>query len=135
MYAKLLFGAVVLALGSQLTSCGRSEVSFSADVQPILNDRCLECHRGAGEGEGAIASNFSVVDYESVMRGTTFGPVVVPGSSISSSLYMVVAGKTAPEIRMPPHHSEALAEGRGESLSAEELQILAAWIDQGAKDN
>jgi hypothetical protein len=133
MSAKLLFSITFVALCSQLASCGRSEISFAADIQPILKERCLECHNGAGEG--TTVSDFSVVDYASIMKGTRFGPVVVPGSSISSSLYRVVAGKTAPEIRMPPHHSEALAEGRGESLSADELEKLAAWIDQGAKDN
>lgn len=133
MQAKLLFSVVLVALCTQVASCGRSEVSFAANVQPILNERCLECHNNGGEG--AAASDYSVVDYASVMKGTRFGPVVVPGSSISSSLYLVVAGKTAPEIRMPPHHSESYAEGRGESLSADELETLATWIDQGAKDN
>lgn len=133
MQARLLFGVVLVALSSQLAGCGRSEVSFAADVQPILTASCLECHNSTGEG--ATASSFSVVDYDSVMKGTSFGAVVVPGSSISSSLYLVIAGKTAPEIRMPPHHSEALAEGRGESLNVDDLETIAAWIDQGAKDN
>jgi hypothetical protein len=100
---------------------------------PILQASCLECHNNTGEG--VVASKFSVVDYASVMKGTSLGPVVVPGSSISSTLYRVVAGKTSPEIRMPPHHSDALAEGRGESLGAEQIEIIAGWIDQGAKDN
>jgi len=133
MQAKLLLSVALVAVSTQVASCGRSEVSFATNVQPILKERCLECHNGSGEG--TTASDYSVVDYASVMKGTRFGPVVVPGSSISSSLYLVVAGKTAPEIRMPPHHSEAYAEGRGESLSADELETLAAWIDQGAKDN
>lgn len=133
MHAKLLFSVAVVALTMQFAACGRSEISFSADVLPILQTSCLECHNSTGEG--AAASNFSVVDYASVMKGTTFGPVVVPGSSISSTLYRVVAGKTDPEIRMPPHHTESLAEGRGEALAVEQIQIIADWIDQGAKDN
>lgn len=133
MQARLLFSVVVFALSTHITACGRSEVSFSADVLPILQASCLECHNSVGEG--VTASEFSVVDYASVMKGTSLGPVVIPGSSISSTLYRVVAGKTSPEIRMPPHHSEALAEGRGESLGAEQIEIIAGWIDQGAKDN
>jgi hypothetical protein len=133
MHAKLLFSIVLLALSTQFSACGRSEISFSADVMPILQASCLECHNNTGEG--VVASKFSVVDYASVMKGTSLGPVVVPGSSISSTLYRVVAGKTSPEIRMPPHHSDALAEGRGESLGAEQIEIIAGWIDQGAKDN
>jgi len=133
MHAKILFSVVVFALSTQFAGCGRNEISFSADVQPILQASCLECHNGTGEG--VATSEFSVVDFASVMKGTSFGPVVIPGSSISSTLYRVVAGKTSPEIRMPPHHTESLAEGRGESLGAEQIEIIAGWIDQGAKDN
>lgn len=133
MHARLLLSIVFVALCAQIAGCGRKEISFAADIQPILKERCIECHNVTGEG--ATASNFSVVDYASLMKGTSFGPVVVPGSSVSSSLYMVVAGKTAPEIQMPPHHRESMAEGRGDALSADEITKLAAWIDQGAKDN
>jgi len=125
--------AGILALTLQLLGCGGSEVSFSADVQPIFDKHCIECHdRG---GEGIAASGFSVRGYDNVMQGTDLGAVVVPGSSISSTLYLVAAQKTAPEIRMPPQHPESLAEGRGSPLSEDEVGILAAWIDQGAKNN
>lgn len=133
MNAKLLFGVVLFGLSLQIAACGRSEVSFSADVQPILEIACLECHNNIGEG--VAASGFSVVDYAAVMKGTDLGPAVIAGSSMSSTLYRVVAGKTAPEIRMPPHHDESLAKGRGVSLGAEQIEIIGAWIDQGAKNN
>ena len=133
MNAKLLFAAVIFALSLQFAACGRSEVSYSADVQPILEVACLECHNDTGEG--VAASGFSVVDYAAVMKGTELGPAVIAGSSMSSTLYRVVAGKTDPEIRMPPHHDESLAEGRGVSLGAKQIEIIGTWIDQGAKDN
>ena len=133
MNAKLLFGIALIGLSLQITACGRSEVSFSADVQPILEVACLECHNDSGEG--VAASGFSVVDYAAVMKGTGLGPAVIPGSSMSSTLYRVIAGKTDPEIRMPPHHNESLAKGRGLSLGAEQIEIIGTWIDQGAKDN
>lgn len=133
MSVKLLFTIGILIISIQLAGCGQAVVSFSADVQPIFATHCLECHDTVGEG--IVASGFSVRDYASVMKGTNLGPVVVPGSSISSTLYLVVALKTAPEIHMPPHHWESLAEGRGSPLSKEEIETIAAWIDQGAKDN
>lgn len=133
MKAQLLSGAIIAAACIQFTACGQREVSFSADVQPILEVACVECH--SRTGEGVAASGFVVDDYDSVMKGTDLGPVVIAGSSISSTLYRVVAGKTDPEIRMPPHHDEAWAEGRGAPLGDEEIEMLAAWIDQGAKNN
>jgi len=133
MNKELLFKVGILALSIQFLGCTRSEVSFSSDVQPILEKNCIECHDSSGEG--VVTSGFSVSDYDSVMKGTKFGKVVIPGSSISSTLYLVVAQKTAPEIQMPPHHSKAWAEGRGSPLSDDKVATIAAWIDEGAKDN
>jgi hypothetical protein len=48
---------------------------------------------------------------------------------------MVVAQKTAPEIQMPPHHKQSLSVGRGTSLPDDKVEIIRAWIDQGAKRN
>ena len=115
-----------------LSGCEK-QVSYANDVQPLLDNYCIQCH--AVEGEGEAASGFAVDDYDAVMKGTKFGPVVVPGSSMSSSLYLVVALKTDPEIHMPPHHDESLSEGRGFPLSAENVKVIGDWIDQGAKDN
>ena len=82
-------GCAVLLAG--LAGCEKN-VSYAADIQPILNDSCLACHTLAGEG--VAASGFAVDDYDATMKGTKFGTVVVPGSSMSSSLYLVVASKT-----------------------------------------
>jgi cytochrome c5 len=112
---------------------GRSEVSFSSEVQPIFEKHCIECHDT--RGEGVTASGFSVRSYGSVMRGTKYGPVVEPGSSIASTLYLVVSHKTAEEIQMPPHHRNARAKDRGSPLSRYEIAKIEAWIDQGAQDN
>lgn len=143
MNAKLLFSVVLCTLSLQISGCDRNKISYATDIQPILKASCLECHdstidQGADKaamGEGAYASGFSVASYDDVMQGTSLGPVVVAGSSMSSALYLVVAGKTDPAIRMPPHHDESWAEGRGVPLSANQIEMIAAWIDQGAKDN
>lgn len=128
--ALVPIGLAVLSVG--LTGCEKN-VSYSADIQPILDNSCLECHTLAGEG--VAASGFAVDDYAATMHGTKFGTVVVPGSSMSSSLYLVVASKTDPKIHMPPHHDDSLATGRGFELSKDNIETIAAWIDQGAKDN
>ena len=128
-----LRGLPLLALPVLMVACGQQSVSFVDDVQPILKDSCLSCHTGTGEG--VEASKYALTDYESVMQGTTYGPVVVPGSRLSSALYLVIAGKTDPAIRMPPHHENALAEGRGASLSAQSIETIGLWIDQGARNN
>jgi hypothetical protein len=115
-----------------LSGCER-QVSFSDDIQPIFQANCVACHDMSAEGYAT--SGFSLGDYESVMKGTNIGPVVIAKSSISSTLYLVIASKTSPEIHMPPHHDNALAEGRGVPLSEHQIETVQKWIDQGAQNN
>ena len=122
----------VVACCVSLFGCERS-VSFSQDVQPILAEACLQCHMQTAEGESA--SGLALASYDDLMAGTRFGKVVVPGSRASSVLYQTVAGLTAPEIRMPPHHEESFAEGRGTPLTRAQIDLIGTWIDQGALDN
>jgi len=133
MTANPVFKICILVLSMLFLGCARDEISFFADVQPILEKYCIECHNSSGEG--VTTSGFSVHDYDSVMKGTRFGRVVVPGSGISSTLYLLVSHKTSPEIQMPPHHRQAWAQGRGSPLSQNEIEIIQIWIDQGAQDN
>ena len=130
---KIVRGFVLLIPVFLISGCGQGEVSFADDVQPIFARNCVSCH--IGSGEGAEISEYVMADYDSVMKGTQYGTVIVPGSRMSSSVYLVVAGKTAPEIRMPPHNDESFAEGRGVMLSAEAVETIGLWIDQGAKNN
>ena len=132
MQSTRILPLATLTLCAGLIGCDR-EVSYSEEVQPLLISACVVCH--SESTEGYEASGFSLADYDSVMKGTNFGQVVVPGSRMSSSLYLVVAHKTAPEIHMPPHHDDALAEGRGVSLTDEQIEMIGAWIDEGAKNN
>ena len=126
------FALCLAACGLLLTGCD-NQVSYTEDIQPILFASCLSCHDQ--NSEGFLNSGFSLDSYESVMKGTKFGAVVVPGSAESSSLYLVVAHKTASEIHMPPHTHDALAEGRGVSLTEEQIETIKLWIEQGALNN
>ena len=124
---------IVACLGLPLLGGCERQVSFSEDVRPILIAECAGCHSGYAEGEKATGLN--VTDYGALMHGTRLGQVVVPGSAASSTLYLVVSGQSAPEIQMPPHHEDSLAEGRGAPLDREEVRLIKDWIDQGAKNN
>jgi hypothetical protein len=114
--------AGTLALGA----CSREEpsVSFSRDVQPVLNARCGACH--VPGQPGYEASGLSTAGYESLMKGTKFGPVVIPGDPLTSTLTMLVEGRADPSIRMP--HGD-------QPLPAAELKALRDWVAQGAKNN
>jgi hypothetical protein len=105
-------------------SAGPAPVSFKSDVKPLVDKYCTECHLPGGDG--ANASGFVTESYQSLMKGTKFGPVIVAGDPLSSSFYRLIAGKVDPSIRMP-HGKEALNEV--------EIATVEHWITQGAKDN
>jgi hypothetical protein len=132
MTSAKLFCLGLVGLCTGLIGCER-QVSYTEEIQPMLFASCLQCHDE--NSEGFLNSGFSLDSYDAVMNGTKFGAVVVAGSPESSSLYLVVAHKTAPEIHMPPHTDDALAEGRGISWTDEQIETLRLWIEQGAQNN
>lgn len=123
MKYPLLNAAIVTAIA--LLGCSKeSQVSYKNDVKPIIDQYCAECHLQGGEG--AISSGLLLTDHASLMKGTKYGPVIVPGNSAFSTLYRLVSGQADPSIQMP-HGKEA--------LTAEQVKAIEVWIDQGAIDN
>ncbi len=106
------------------TACSKAEVSYAKAVQPIFDQHCTVCHQPGGEG--FEKSGFATTSYESVMKGTKFGPVIVAGHSPSSTLVILVEGKADPSINMP-HGKPKLTES--------DIRLLEAWVDQGARNN
>ena len=102
-----------------------AEVSFSADVKPIISANCISCHTDGGAG--TEKSGLNMTSYAALMKGTKFGPIIVPGESISSTLVRLIDGLADPSINMP--HGDA------KNLSADEITTIKALIDQGAKNN
>ncbi len=98
--------------------------SYKEDVFPIIELRCLECH--VPGGEGYESSGLDLRTFDSLMKGTKHGPVVVPRSAFESNLIAVIDHRTAEEIRMP-HNAK--------KMSKCERFAIRAWINQGAHDN
>ncbi len=80
-----LFAAVVFFAFSIGVS---SNISFQSQVLPIFNHSCVDCHSTAGEA--TVQTGLRLDSYANVMQGTLEGPVIVPGSSASSTLYLAI---------------------------------------------
>jgi cytochrome c553 len=119
----VLFTLSALAVAVLQTGCGEKALTYQADVKPIIDANCVSCH--VPGGAGYEKSGLRMDNYEGLMKGTKFGAVVVPGSSVGSTLYRLVSGKADPSIRMP--HGQA-------ALPDADIATIAAWIDQGAKN-
>ena len=91
-------------------------VDFAGDIKPILQTSCARCHaRGHAKG------GFSLETRDALLRGGDNGPAVVPGRSDESYLVMLVAGL----------EKGMLMPQKGARLTAGQIGLLRAWIDQG----
>jgi len=94
-------------------------VSFSKNVLPIF-DRygCTGCHGGTnGLVVGTVAD---------LLKGGIHGPAIVPGNADSS----LIMKKTSPN----PPFGDRMPQG-GPYCPDSVRAVIAAWINQGAKDN
>ncbi|HKM61224.1 MAG TPA: c-type cytochrome domain-containing protein [Acidisphaera sp.] len=105
-------------------SAAEPVVSFSDDILPLLKWRCGSCHQPGGEG--LQQSGLDLTSYQGLMKGTKFGPVVVPRDPETSNLMLLLDWRVAPAIRMP--HGK-------KQLSTCDRDAVREWIRQGAKDN
>jgi mono/diheme cytochrome c family protein len=124
MNTNFKHAAALAAVVLVAASCGGEPeaVTYAGQAKAILDKHCVECHTGGGTG--VAKSGLRLDSYEAVMQGTRFGPVVVAGSAVTSSLYRLVSGQADPSIRMP-HNRAPLAEA--------DIEALKNWIDQGAR--
>lgn len=120
---------LVALFAASVCGCEPAEppVSYSAEVMPIIERHCLGCHRPEAGQAGYEASGFSMDSYEAVMKGTRYGPMVIPGDSLSSVLTMLIEGRADPSIAMP--------HGDRPRLKQHEIDTIKAWVEQGARDN
>ncbi|MCY4188021.1 MAG: hypothetical protein OXD30_06015, partial [Bryobacterales bacterium] len=94
------------------------KVDFMRDIDPIFVQHCYRCH-----GDEAAMNGYSLWRRKSAERGGYSGkPGFVRGDSANSRLIHLVAGLEE-NLIMPP---------AGGPLTAEQIGILRAWIDQGA---
>lgn len=110
----------VITLGA---GCAR-EVSFKQDVFPVLSEHCLSCHKTGGEGQ--MKSGLSMENYDGLMKGTKFGPIIVAGSHVSSTLILLLEHQGHPSINMPKDKP---------AIEKSQIELIKKWIDQGAKNN
>lgn len=100
------------------------EVSYKLDVYPILESRCVSCHKPGAVG--LEKSGLDLSGYDGLMKGTRHGAVVVAGDPLTSNLNVLVEGRAAANLRMP-HDQRPL-------LKYQTL-ILRDWVKQGARNN
>ena len=102
---------------AQLPPPAGHRVDFSKEIKPIFEASCIKCH-----GRGREKGGFRIDNRETLLKGGDSGPAVAPGKSTESLLIELVQGFD-PDNVMPK---------KGSRLTAEQIGLLRAWIDQGA---
>jgi hypothetical protein len=95
------------------------EVSFAADVAPVLVAQCVGCH-DAMQPE----ANLSMVSLERLLRGGRGGSPIVSGKGADSLLIKKIKGAGIEGQRMPLGKPP---------LADDVIATIQKWIDQGAK--
>ena len=113
----------ILVIGTW-TPGAKAQVSFEEDVFPILELRCSECHQPGGDGYEE--SGLDMRTYEGLMKGTSHGPMIIPGNVMASNLIAMIERRTSPELWMP--HGK-------KQLSKCERRAIRFWVAQGALNN
>ncbi|HXT10023.1 MAG TPA: c-type cytochrome domain-containing protein [Candidatus Angelobacter sp.] len=129
---------------SKLPPVSKQEgVTFEKDIHPMFEDSCVRCH-----GEKRPHADLRLDTLEGVLKGARDKhgekKVVIPGHSEESPLVFAVSEING-KISMPPKpraprpgmngatNAPAMPQHPWKPLTPEQVGLIRAWIDQGAK--
>lgn len=126
----VLAGLVTLQLHAELGNARKlpspvkQKVIFARDIKPLLDKSCKECHSGEKPKSGYVVDTMESI----VKAGDSGDAAVIPGNSAKSPL-LHYAADLVEDMEMPPPKKR----DKYPALTKEQLSLLRAWIDQGAK--
>jgi hypothetical protein len=100
----------------------KQNVTFVADIKPIFDKACVDCH-GPKKHKGDLRLDTA----EATIQGSEHGPILEIGKSEISLMVSNIARLGIEDDWMPPVYD------KHEALTLEEVALVRAWIDQGAK--
>ncbi|MCO5946419.1 c-type cytochrome domain-containing protein [Mucilaginibacter flavidus] len=95
-----------------------SAIIFEDVVQPILQNKCSQCHR-----DGKLKGNLSVESLQTLRKGGKSGPAVAPGKLNASELYK--------RITLDPDNKDFMPKDGKTPLTKSEVKIIKWWIENG----
>jgi cytochrome c553 len=91
---------------------------FEKSVRPVLANNCYRCH---SDGAQRLKAGLKLDSREGFLRGSEYGPVMVPGD-LEASSFIEAIRYGDPDFGMPPK----------EKLSDQEISDLEKWVAMGA---
>ena len=103
----------------------KTGVTYASDMKPIFDASCVKCHSG-----DKPKARLHMDTLDGVLKGTKEGKIVTPGDSAGSFIVKAIAHATDDhDSWMPPLNNKAGIK----PLTPEQIGLIRAWIDQGAK--
>lgn len=124
------FGSLLAAFAAEVDvskippASDRKDVTYEKDIKPIFEKSCVKCH-GAEKPKGKLRLD----SLAGALKGGIDGKVIEPGNSAKSMLVHNVARVGHEDEWMPPPDNKHDIK----PLTNEEIGLIRAWIDQGAK--
>lgn len=138
MHMKHLFTASLAALAISVTgalaelgdasklppAAQKTGLTYDKDIKPIFENSCVNCHSGKRP-----KSKYSMEALPDIIKGgSSDEAAIVPGQSAKSPLAHYIADLVE-EYEMPPLDKRE----KYPALTQEQIGLVIAWIDQGAK--
>ena len=95
-------------------------LTYDKDIKAIFEKSCFKCH-----GKEKQKGKMRLDSLTAALKGGEDGKVIEPGNSAKSTLVHAVA-RLVEDDAMPPAD-------KGEPLTKDQVGLIRAWIDQGAK--
>jgi mono/diheme cytochrome c family protein len=114
----ILTGFAVCSASQCQLAYAAEPVDFSKQIKPVLQRYCVSCH-GSEMVESGFRTDFGTL----LLEGGDRGAALVPGDASKSLIYQVLIGDG--EVAQMPFELP--------KLSDEQIALVKAWIDQGAK--
>lgn len=122
MFRWVAIAALLMASWLTNSSAIAGEVDFYRDLYPVLRSNCIACHN-----KTTTKAALNLETPESIRKGGDSGEGVTPGNGAESLVYQAAAHLEG--LEMPPRANRSGAR----KLTPQELALLKAWIDQGAR--
>jgi mono/diheme cytochrome c family protein len=103
----------------------QANITYATDIKPIFDASCVKCHSG-----DKPKAHLRMDTLEGVLKGTKHGKILTAGNSANSLIVKAIAHALPDQDGwMPPQHNKAGIK----DLTPEQIGLIRAWIDQGAK--
>jgi WD40 repeat protein len=116
---------LTLLLGclTALATSHAQSVDYTKQITPLWDTYCIDCH-SADDADG----EFALDTFAALMKGGEEGTAIVAGKAEESLLVKFLEGRSGRGGK-----NEFMPPGKREKLKAEEIALIKAWINSGAK--